>query len=302
MNLKSLNKPVLEAFERAKTAPAGAAMVIPFDSDFAQLQPKLAAEVLTFNAAVLGKAAPAGDDVRALNTELLRGVKKSHPTVEVRQELVGYDYDGAFPLLIRYLTPSGLRGFVLAALMGAVISTLAAMLNAASTIFTMDIYREWFNKKAAQSALVWVGRCCVPVGVVIGCLIAPVLANPRFKGAFAFIQEFQGFVSPGVLTIFLFGLFVKQTPRYCGVLGLILSPIIYGILFFGWGDMAFLNRMGITVGAIAAILLIVTLAKPTKELITLPEQTKIELNWSKGSVYFGLFVTLLTVLLYIIFR
>ena len=189
----------------------------------------------------------------------------------------------------------------MAALMGAVISTLAAMLNAASTIFTMDIYREWFNKKATQSALVQVGRWCVPIGVVIGCLIAPVLANPRFSGAFAFIQEFQGFVSPGVLTIFLFGLFVKQTPRYCGVLGLILSPIIYGILFFGWGNMAFLNRMGITVGAIAAILLIVTIAKPMKEQITLPEQTKIELNWSKGSVYFGIFVTLLTVLLYIVF-
>ncbi len=226
---------------------------------------------------------------------------ESHPQVDVRQELVGYDYDGAFPLLIRYLTPRGLRGFVLAALMGAVISSLASMLNAASTIFTMDIYREWFNKKAAQSALVWVGRCCVPIGVIIGCIIAPVLANPRFKGAFAFIQEFQGFVSPGVLTIFLFGLFVKWTPRYCGVLGLILSPIIYGILFFGWGDMAFLNRMGITVGAIAAILLLITLIRPMRERIVLPEQTKIELNWSKGSVYFGLFVTLLTVVLYIIF-
>jgi SSS family solute:Na+ symporter len=217
------------------------------------------------------------------------------------QELVGYDYDGAFPLLIRYLTPTGLRGFVLAALMGAVISSLASMLNAASTIFTMDIYREWFNKNAAQKVLVWVGRCCVPIGVVIGCIIAPVLANPRFKGAFAYIQEFQGFVSPGVLTIFLFGLFVKKTPRYCGVLGLILSPIIYGILFFGWSDMAFLNRMGITVGAIAAVLLLVTLIRPMKELITLPEQTKIELNWSKGSVYFGLFVTFLTIILYIIF-
>jgi SSS family solute:Na+ symporter len=137
--------------------------------------------------------------------------------------------------------------------------------------------------------------------VVIGCIIAPVLANPRFKGAFAYIQEFQGFVSPGVLTIFLFGLFVKRTPRYCGVLGLILSPIIYGILFFGWSDMAFLNRMGITVGAIAAILLLVTLVSPMKELITLPEQTKIELNWSKGAVYFGLFVTFLTIVLYIIF-
>jgi SSS family solute:Na+ symporter len=301
MNSESLNKPVLEAFEKAKASPAQAQMVIPFDSDFAKLQPQLAAEVLSFNAAVLGKTAPADDDLSAINGELLEGVDEGHPHVEVRQELVGYDYDGAFPLLIRYLTPHGLRGFVLAALMGAVISSLASMLNAASTIFTMDVYREWFNKNAAQKVLVRVGRCCVPIGVIIGCLIAPVLANPRFKGAFAFIQEFQGFVSPGVLTIFLFGLFVKWTPRYCGVLGLILSPIIYGILFFGWGDMAFLNRMGITVGAIVAILLLVTLIRPMRERIVLPEQTKIELNWSRGSVYFGLFVTVLTVVLYIIF-
>ncbi len=301
MNQESLNKPVLEAFHQTKTLPAEAEMVIPFNSDFAQLRPQLAAEVLSFNAAVLGKVVPAGRDLSAINAELLDGAGESHPDIEVRQELVGYDYDGAFPLLIRYLTPKGLRGFVLAALMGAVISSLASMLNAASTIFTMDIYREWVNKNAAQKALVWVGRCCVPIGVIVGCLIAPVLANPRFRGAFAFIQEFQGFVSPGVLTIFLFGLFVKRTPRCCGVLGLILSPIIYGILFFGWGEMAFLNRMAITVGAIAAILLLVTLLNPMKEKITLPEQTKIELNWSKGSVYFGVFVILLTVVLYIIF-
>ncbi|MHC4526816.1 MAG: sodium:solute symporter family transporter, partial [Planctomycetota bacterium] len=211
MTKQSFNKPVLEMFAEAKKSPAQAKMVIPFDSDFAKLQPQLAAEVLAFNAAVLGKVPGAGDDLSALNTELLEGVDESHPGVKVRQELVGYDYDGAFPLLIRYLTPHGLRGFVLAALMGAVISSLASMLNAASTIFTMDIYREWFNKTAAQKALVWVGRCCVPVGVVIGCLIAPLLANPRFRGAFAYIQEFQGFVSPGVLTIFLFGLFVRWT-------------------------------------------------------------------------------------------
>jgi len=301
MNQEAFNKPVLEAFEQAKTAPAQTNMVIPFNGDFARLQPQLAAQVLSFNAAVLGKIAPLGEDLSAINAELLEGVDESRPDIEVRQELIGYDYDGAFPLLIRYLTPHGLRGFVLAALMGAVISSLASMLNAASTIFTMDIYREWFNKNAAQKVLVWVGRSCVPIGVIVGCLIAPVLANPRFRGAFAFIQEFQGFVSPGVLTIFLFGLFVKRTPRCCGVLGLILSPIIYGILFFGWGEMAFLNRMAITVGAIAAILLLVTLLKPMKEKITLPEQTKIELNWSKGSVYFGVFVIIMTLVLYIIF-
>ncbi len=301
MNLDSLNKPVLKAFDQVKTAPAQANMVFPFNSDFARLQSQLAAELLSFNAAVLGKAVPPGEDLSEVNAGLLKDMGERRPPVKVQQELVGYDYDGAFPFLIRYLTPAGLRGFVLAALMGAVISSLASMLNAASTIFTMDIYREWFNKNAAQKVLVWVGRSCVPIGVLIGCLIAPVLANPRFKGAFAFIQEFQGFVSPGVLTIFLFGLFLKRTPRCCGVLGLILSPIIYGILFFGWGDMAFLNRMAITVGAIAAILLLVTLFKPMRERITLPEQTRIELVWSKGSVYFGMFVVLLTVALYILF-
>jgi len=301
MNQKAFNKPVLEIFEQVRSNPVQADMIIPFNSDFAHLEPKLAAEVLSFNASVLGKTVPAGEDLATINAELLKGADKSHPYVKVQQELIGYDYDGAFPLLIRYLTPNGIRGFVLAALMGAVISSLASMLNAASTIFTMDIYREWFNKNAAQNVLVWVGRFCVPVGVVIGCLIAPVLANPRFRGAFAFIQEFQGFVSPGVLTIFLFGLFVKKTPRSCGVLGLVLSPIIYGILFFGWSDMAFLNRMAITVGAIATILAVVTITNPLKEVIKLPEQTKIELNWSKGSIYFGLFVTLLTIALYLIF-
>jgi len=301
MNLAALNKPVLKAFNDAKAVPTEAQMVFPFNEDFAGLNPQLAGEISSFNAAVVGKELPLGEDLSKVNGELLDGVDKSHPDVKVNQELIGYDYDGAYPLLIRYLTPNGVRGFVLAALMGAVISSLASMLNAASTIFTMDIYREWFNKNAAQKALVWVGRCCIPIGVVVGCLIAPVLANPRFKGAFAFIQEFQGFISPGILTIFLFGLFVKKTPRYCGVLGLVLSPVIYGILFYAFSDIAFLNRMAITVGAISVILLLATLINPMKERIVLPEQTKIELSWSKGSIYFGIFVVLMTIALYIIF-
>ena len=305
MNLDTLNKPVLESvfkvFNNPKPELREAKFVVPFDGDFAQLHPQLAAEIISLNSAVLNKANPTGEDLSKINGELLKGISKSHPDIDVKQQLVGYDYDGAFPMLIRYLTPAGLRGFVVAALMGAVISSLASMLNAASTIFTMDIYREWFNKKAAQKILIRAGRCCVPVLVVIGCFIAPVLANPKFKGAFAFIQEFQGFVSPGVLTIFMFGLFVKKTPRICGVLGLVLSPIIYGILFFGWGDMAFLNRMGITVGAIAVILTLVTLIRPLKEKIVLPEQTKIEMHWSKGAVYLGIFVTILTLMLYGIF-
>lgn len=185
--------------------------------------------------------------------------------------------------------------------MGAVISSLASMLNAASTIFTMDIYREYVNKNASQASLVWVGRSCVPIFVVIGCLIAPQLANPKFRGAFAYIQEFQGYVSPGVLTIFLFGLFIPRTPRNAGVVGLILSPVVYGLLHLFWGDLAFLNRMAITVGALSLVLAAMTLANPLKKPVKLPEQTKIAMDSSPGAKIFGLIVVILTAVLYVIF-
>lgn len=279
MSDRQLNAPILQQFEQAAADPSAAKTLFGFDADFAALQPELAERITAFNAAA----------------------KEKNPTLPVAQELVGYDYDGAFPLLIRYLTPSGWRGFVLAALMGAVISSLAAMLNAASTIFTMDIYREYIKPGASQQNLVWVGRVCVPVLVVVGCLIAPQLANPKFRGAFAYIQEFQGYVSPGVLVIFLFGFFVKRSPRFCGVLGLLLSPIIYGFLHLYFPDLAFLNRMAITVGSLVLVLAAATLAAPLREPVRLPEQTKISMESSSSAKKFGLVVIACTAALYLIF-
>lgn len=223
------------------------------------------------------------------------------PEVKKQQELIGYDHDGAFPLLIRYLAPKGLKGFVIAALMGAVVSSLAAMLNAASTIFTMDVYKEYVNRNATQGNLVFTGRVCVPVAVLVGCLIAPQLAKPEFQGAFHFIQEFQGYISPGVLTVFLFGLFIPWTPRICGAVGLVLCPIIYGLLHLFLSDLAFLNRMAITAGVVAAVLAALTLARPLKEPVTLPEQQKFDMTSSTGAKVFGVIVVLLTAALYVIF-
>src|SRR5690606_3292927 len=134
---------------------------------------------------------------------------------------------------------------------------------------------------ASQRTLVWVGRICVGVCVVIGCLIAPQLANPAFSGAFAYIQEFQGFISPGVLMIFLFGLFVPRTPRIAGVLGLVITPVVYGFLYVYQGDMAFLNRMAITAGVVAAVLAGLTLVAPLKEPVALPSQTRISMEPSR---------------------
>ena len=302
MNDPRLNAPVLAVFKQVQEETA-IDKLFPFDSDFAQLQPELAAEIFAYNQKVAGVTAAVSEDMSVVNSRLIENVVESNPSksVAIQQILVGYDYDGAFPLLIRYLTPVGLRGFVLAALMGAVISSLASMLNAASTIFTMDIYGRCFNKNAKQETLIRVGRVTVALCVVIGCLIAPQLANPKYRGAFSYIQEFQGFVSPGILTVFMFGLFVRSSPRISGVVGLVLSPVIYGVLYVGWSDMAFLNRMAISVVIISIILAILTLLNPLRETINLPTQTKISMEQSKGARNLGLAVVALTVILYIIF-
>jgi len=295
-----LNAPILKAFEQAE-AEKRSDELFPFDEDFAKLHPELAMRVLAHNARAAGVSVTSEQNLAEANGKLIDKAREVKDSLQVHQTLVGYDYDGAFPMLIRYLTPPGLRGFVLAALLGAVVSSLASMLNAASTIFTMDIYRETIGRNASQTALVWVGRMCVPVCAMIGCLIAPQLADPKFQGAFAYIQEFQGFVSPGVLTIFLFGLFLPRTPREAGLLGLLLSPIIYGVLYFFWSDLAFLNRMAITVGSIAVVLAVLTVLRPLPEPVTLPVQTKIEMEESSGAKICGWGVVLATAALYVIF-
>jgi len=297
-----INRATLDGFEQAKGDPTGAGKLFKFNEDFAGLYPQRSQEVLTFNAAVAGVAVPAGENLAKLNGDLLKEATAQNAKLEVQTELVGYDYDSAFPILVAKLSPNGLRGFLLAALMGAVVSSLAAMLNAASTIFTMDVYKEYVNKRASQSNLVLVGRCCVPLAVLVGCVTAPQLAKPEYQGAFHFIQEFQGYISPGVLTVFLFGLFVPKTPRLCGALGLILCPIIYGVLHVFWGDqIAFLNRMAITVGALTVVMGAMTAIAPLREPVKLPEQSDFDMTSSGGAKVVGVVVVLATAALYVVF-
>jgi SSS family solute:Na+ symporter len=296
-----INADTLAVFEQVRSDPPSAEMLFNFNEDFASLYPQRAEEILAFNVAAADAAVPPGENLAARNAELLETALATSPNLQVQTELVGYDYDSAFPTLIANLSPVGLKGFVIAALMGAVVSSLAAMLNAASTIFTMDVFRQYINKNASQSTLVLVGRCCVPIAVLVGCVIAPELSRPEYQGAFHFIQEFQGYISPGVLTVFLFGLFVPRTPRLCGSLGLVLCPVIYGALHWFWSDLAFLNRMAITVGSLSAILAILTLVNPLSEPVTLPTQSKIAMESSRGAKVAGVLVILATVALYIVF-
>jgi len=179
--------------------------------------------------------------------------------------------DQAFPMLIRRLVEPGLRGFIFAAIAGAVVSSLASMLNSASTIFTMDIFPRLRGRSASPGLQVTIGRVSTVLFVVIGCLIAPFLGDSRFRGVFHFIQDFQGYASPGVLACFLFGLFVKRAPPAAAVAGLLLNIPVYGVLHLrAFESVCFLNKMAITFFFICCAMAVITVLFPLREPKILP--------------------------------
>ncbi len=209
--------------------------------------------------------------------------------------------DEAYPLLIRHLIPVGLRGFIFAAIAGAVISSLASMLNSASTIFTMDLYRRHFRRDAPQARLVAVGRIATLVFVVLGGLVAPFLANPRFGGVFNFIQEFQGYISPGILAAFVFGFVVPRAPGGAGVAALLCSAPIYGLLQWRWSGVAYLNRMAITFGLVIAVMAAITAIAPLKAPRDMPVRNDLDTKLSPDVMVAGAAVIMAVVAFYIYF-
>jgi len=289
------NRPALEAFAR------GEALVYAFDTQFAAIEPETSRAMLAANAAALGTTAEAAAGpaaVAAANDRLVASAQADGRPVSSR--LVGYDHDAAFPLLLKLLPKNGLLGFVLVALFGAVISSLAAMLNAASTIASMDIYRK-LRKDASQYELVTAGRVFIVIFVLIAILIAPQLGRPEFGGIFTFIQEFQGFISPGILAIFVFGLLVHRAPRVCGTVGLLLNPVLYGALKVAAPQVAFLDRMAICFAIVLAVLGVITLLKPMARPVELPVNASMDMRVDRSTKLFGGVVVVLTLLLYVAF-
>lgn len=210
--------------------------------------------------------------------------------------------DQAYPLLIRNLIPAGLKGFMFAAIFGAVLSSLDSMLNSASTISTMDLYKRHFKREASPKTLIMFGRIMTVVFVLIGCLIAPQLGNPKFQGIFHYIQDFQGYISPGILAAFIFGLFVKKAPSSAAITALLLNIPVYGILHLKrFDNIVFLNKMAITFLILILTMSLITLLKPLKKPKILPSRGVIDLKPAPSAVGLGLLVIVVTIALYIIF-
>ena len=190
--------------------------------------------------------------------------------------------DDAYPFLIRNFTPVFIKGLSFAALAAAVISSLASMFNSTSTIFTMDIYKQFFKKDASEKTLVNVGRITSVVALVLALIaVYPIMGGA--DQAFQIIQEYSGFVYPGVVVIFGLGLLWKRASGAAAVVTAI-GTFVFSILFkFLMPATPFLLRMGYVF--VCLVVIFITMSLCSKKTVKAEEITeaaiKSQLKWSK---------------------
>lgn len=188
--------------------------------------------------------------------------------------------DQAYPTMMRML-PTGVLGLVFAALVAAIVASLASKINSVATIFTLDFYAKR-NPDADQGKLVHVGRIAAVVAVVLGILTAkPLLGS--FDQAFQYIQEYTGFFTPGIVVIFMLGLFWKRANEAGALSAAIGSFVLSIVLKLAWPALPFIDRVGLVfllALALAVGVSLLTPAAPEKDIITTRD-----VDYRTGSVF-----------------
>ncbi len=152
--------------------------------------------------------------------------------------------DQAFPWVLGNYVTVGLRGLTFAALVAAIGSSISSMVNSASTIFTLDIYKKHLDKDATDTKLVRVGKITAAAALLIGASVGPLLGN--LGQVIQFIQEYTGFISPGVVAVFIFGMFWRRTTANAALAVVLFSiPLSTGFKFL-FPELPFIDRMAIT--------------------------------------------------------
>ncbi len=223
------------------------------------------------NQYIIQRALAAKSVKEAQNGLLFAGyLKLLMPLIVVIPGIVAFGFganllrpDEAYPWLMGEFVPIGLRGLAFAALIAAIASSLASMTNSTSTIFTMDIFRVHIDKEASEKKLVFTGRIVSFVALFIAVLVAPQVEN--FGQAFQFIQEFTGFVSPGVVAIFLLGLFWKKATPNAAVWAAIFTIPSGFILKWLFPTLPFLDRMGIVFIFLVVLMVAISMYESTGE-------------------------------------
>lgn len=207
--------------------------------------------------------------------------------------------DQAYPYMIARILPSGMRGVMFAALFGAVMSSLDSMVNSASTIFTIDLYKRYVSPDASSHRLVGVGRIATAAFVVVACLWAPAVG--AFGSVFNYIQMFWGFITPGIVAVFLFGVFWWRVPAAAAVSAMVAGVPVYGLLLWQLPEVAFLHHMAITFVVLSGLIVGITLRRPQASPASMPEAPAVSLETSPAVRNAGIAVIVATAALYVIF-
>lgn len=186
--------------------------------------------------------------------------------------------DNAYPVLLNIL-PVGLKGLSFAALTAAIVASLAGKANSISTIYMLDIHQKFINPTISEKQTVWLGRVAIIVSFVIALAISPFLKN--FGQGFEYIQEYTGFISPGILCIFLLGMFWKKATTNGALAAALLSIPLSTFLKFNAPDIPFLNRMGLVFWC--CVLLQVTISLIESRNRENPKAFTVRSNWFEVS-------------------
>jgi solute:Na+ symporter, SSS family len=214
--------------------------------------------------------------------------------------------DEAYPTMMRLL-PAGIAGLVFAALIAAIIASTASKINSIATIFTLDLYNKFGGPKS-ETRLVAVGR----IAAVVAILLAIAAARPllgSFDQAFQYIQEYTGFFTPGIVVIFLLGLFWKRANEAGAIVAAVTSVVLSTIMKYtlpaaalpqGVNDYLtpFINRMGVVFLVSLALAVIVSLATPQREGADTIDTADVRYRTSAGFNVGALGVVLILVALY----
>lgn len=202
--------------------------------------------------------------------------------------------DDAYPWLVRNFTPTGVKGLTFAALSAAIISSLASMFNSTSTLFTMDIYKKYINKDASDKKLVRVGRLTSLAALVIAAVaVEPLLGS--LDQAFQYIQEYSGFIYPGIIVVFGLGLLWKRASSRAAVWTAIIT-IPLGVLFKVFlGGVPFQLRAGYIFIILLVFFVLMSLVDKKFVAVELPEQKDREtmVKWARRMGFAGLFFVVL---------
>ncbi|MFZ9052104.1 MAG: sodium/sugar symporter [Woeseiaceae bacterium] len=203
--------------------------------------------------------------------------------------------DQAYPSAMTLL-PTGIKGLVFAALLAAIVSSLASMINSISTIFTMDIYSSLVSEEKQANRVV-VGRIVAVTAMVLAMICAkPLLGN--FDQAFQYIQEFTGFFTPGIVVIFVLGMFWKKATS----LGALTAAIGSAVLSFGfkmlWPELPFIDRVGLVFLLCTAIAIVISVLQSNQDQPGAVDLGDIDFSTTRGFNAAGVAVALILIALY----